>query len=37
MNLTETRNDSTIQIKIEGRVDTTTSPQLQQAILNAFQ
>ena len=37
MNLTETRNDSTIQIKIEGRVDTTTSPQLQQAILTAFQ
>lgn len=37
MNLTETRNGSTIQIKIEGRVDTTTSPQLQQAILTAFQ
>ena len=37
MKLTETRNDSTIQIKIEGRVDTTTIPQLQQAILTAFQ
>lgn len=37
MTLTETRNDSTIQIRIEGRVDTTTAPQLQQAILTAFQ
>ena len=37
MKLTETRNDSTIQIKIEGRVDTTTSPQLQQAILKFCQ
>ena len=37
MNLTEKRNCRTIQIKIEGRVDTTTSPQLQQAILTAFQ
>ena len=26
-----------IQIKIDGRVDTTTSPQLQNAILQAFQ
>lgn len=37
MNITETRNDSTIQLRIEGRVDTTTAPQLQQAILMAFQ
>lgn len=37
MKITESRNDSTIEIKVEGRVDTTTSPQLQQSILTAFQ
>ncbi len=37
MTLTETRSESTIQISVEGRVDVTTSPQLQNAILTAFQ
>lgn len=37
MKLTETRNENMIQITIEGRVDTNTSPELQTAILNAFQ
>ena len=37
MNISETRSGDAIQIQIEGRVDTTTSPQLQGAILQAFQ
>ena len=37
MNISETRSGDVIQIKIDGRVDTTTSPQLQNAILQAFQ
>lgn len=37
MTITETRNESTIQLAVEGRVDTNTSPQMQQAILQAFQ
>lgn len=37
MKLTETRNENVIQISIEGRVDTNTSPELQNGILNAFQ
>ena len=37
MNISETRSGDVIQIKIGGRVDTTTSPQLQNAILLAFQ
>ena len=37
MNISETRSGDVVQIKIDGRVDTTTSPQLQQAILQAFQ
>ena len=37
MNISETRAGDAIQIQIEGRVDTTTSPQLQSAILQAFQ
>lgn len=37
MQLTENRVEDVITIKIEGRVDTTTSPDLQAAILNAFQ
>ena len=37
MNISETRSGDVIQIKIDGRVDTTTSPQLQNAILLAFQ
>ena len=36
MNISETRSGDVIQIKIDGRVDTTTSPQLQNAILQAF-
>ena len=37
MIFTENRVEDVITIKIEGRVDTTTSPDLQAAILNAFQ
>lgn len=37
MNISETRSGEVIQLKIDGRVDTTTSPQLQNAILQAFQ
>lgn len=37
MNISETRSGDVIQIMIDGRVDTTTSPQLQNAILQAFQ
>ena len=37
MNISETRSGDVIQVKIDGRVDTTTSPQLQNAILQAFQ
>ena len=36
MNISETRAGDVIQIQIDGRVDTTTSPQLQNAILQAF-
>ena len=37
MNISETRAEDVIQLQIDGRVDTTTSPQLQNAILQAFQ
>ena len=37
MNITETRNDDIIILKIDGRVDTNTSPQLQDQILKSFQ
>lgn len=37
MTLTETRQENTIQISIEGRVDTSSSPELQSAVLLAFQ
>lgn len=37
MTLKETRVEDRIQLSVEGRVDTTTSPQLQNAILQAFQ
>ena len=37
MQLTENRVEDVITIKIEGRVDTTTSPDVQATILNAFQ
>ena len=37
MNITETRDGEYITLSIEGRVDATTSAQLQNAILVAFQ
>ena len=37
MTISETRREGMIQLDIEGRVDTNTSPQLQQSILQAFQ
>jgi len=37
MTISETRRDGMIQLDVEGRVDTNTSPQLQQSILQAFQ
>lgn len=37
MQLTEVRENDVIIISIEGRVDTNTSPQLQNAILKGFQ
>lgn len=37
MNVIVTDCESYVRVIVEGRVDTNTSPQLQQAILNAFQ
>ena len=37
MQITETRDGDTIQLTVEGRVDTTTAPDLQKSILDAFQ
>ena len=37
MNIIETRQDDKIILKIEGRVDTNTSPQVQESILKGFQ
>ncbi len=37
MNVIETDCGSHIRLMVEGRVDTNTSPALQQAILSAFQ
>ncbi len=37
MTITETRQADIVQLSVEGRVDTNTSPQLQKAILQAFQ
>lgn len=37
MNIIETDCETYMRLLVEGRVDTNTSPQLQQAILNAFQ
>lgn len=37
MNVVATDCETYIRLLVEGRVDTNTSPQLQQAILNAFQ
>ena len=37
MNVIATDCESYMRLLVDGRVDTNTSPQLQQAILNAFQ
>ena len=37
MNIIATDCETYMRLMVDGRVDTTTSPQLQQAILNAFQ
>jgi anti-anti-sigma factor len=37
MQISEKRENDVIIISIEGRVDTNTSPQLQEAILKSFQ
>lgn len=37
MTISETRKDSMVQLDIEGRIDTNTSPELQKRILQAFQ
>ncbi|MBR4529369.1 MAG: STAS domain-containing protein [Lachnospiraceae bacterium] len=37
MTITETREDDVIRLSVEGRVDTNTSPELQNRILMAFQ
>ena len=37
MQITEVRENEVIRISVEGRVDTNTSPQLQDAILKSFQ
>ena len=37
MTIKETTQDNKVQLNVEGRVDATTAPQLQNAILTAFQ
>lgn len=37
MNINEVRDNDTVTLQIEGRVDTNTSPQLQESILKGFQ
>ncbi len=37
MKISETRTEGRMELLVEGRVDTTTSPQLQTALLQAFQ
>ena len=37
MTVTETKGEDTIQLAVEGNVDTNTAPQLQTHILQAFQ
>lgn len=37
MKISETRQADVVQLCVEGRVDTNTSPQLQKSILQAFQ
>ncbi|MCR5278210.1 MAG: STAS domain-containing protein [Lachnospiraceae bacterium] len=37
MTITETRDEEKVVLAVEGRVDTNTSPELQDSILKAFQ
>ena len=37
MTITETKGEDTIQLTVEGNVDTNTAPQLQNQILQSFQ
>ena len=37
MTINEVKNADKIQLDVEGRVDTTTAPELQNALLTAFQ
>ncbi len=37
MTITKTKTGDTVTLQVEGRVDTNTSPELQKAILEAFQ
>ena len=37
MTVNEIKNEDFIQLDVEGRVDTTTAPDLQKAVLTAFQ
>ncbi|MCR4798664.1 MAG: STAS domain-containing protein [Lachnospiraceae bacterium] len=37
MLITETKGDNSIQLSVDGNVDTNTAPQLQTQILQAFQ
>ncbi len=37
MTITEVKGEGTIQLNVEGQVDTVTAPELQQKILTSFQ
>lgn len=37
MEITETKTEKAIVLKVEGRIDTNTSRELQEAVLKAFQ
>lgn len=37
MTITKIQNGDALTLRVDGRVDTTTSPELQKAILEAFQ
>jgi len=37
MTIVKTQNSDTVTLQVDGRVDTNTSPELQKAILEAFQ
>ena len=37
MTINEIKRESSIQLSVDGQVDTVTAPELQQAILTAFQ